>query len=193
MNTWQARLEDLGKPAMQPLSAFVDTLRSARSEAVPYPDPRDGGAKAQVLLLLEAPGRSAVASGFVSLDNPDGTARNLSGILSETGLARSEIIVWNIVPWYIGTDKKIRAATRQDVTEGLAYLGSFLDLLPGLGTVVMMGRKAQAARSFLEEARPDLRLLETFHPSNQALTFDKSRRVHIAETLSEAGELLAGD
>ncbi len=178
---------------MQPLSAFVDTLRSARSEAVPYPDPQDAGAKAQVLLLLEAPGRSAVASGFVSLDNPDGTARNLSGILSETGLARSEIIVWNIVPWYIGTDKKIRAATRQDITEGLTYLRDFLDLLPGLGTVVMMGRKAQQARGFLETTRPDLRLLETFHPSNQALTFDKSRRVHIAETLSEAGELLAED
>ena len=95
---------------MQPLSAFIDTLRSARSEAVPYPDPRDGGAKAQVLLLLEAPGRSAVASGFVSLDNSDGTARNLSGILSETGLARSEIIVWNIIP---GTSARTKRFARR--------------------------------------------------------------------------------
>ncbi len=177
---------------MRPLTAFVAALREVRTEAVPYPDPRDGGTRARVLLLLEAPGRSAVASGFVSVDNPDGTARNLSSILSEVGLARREMVVWNIIPWYIGSDRKIRAATRQDVEEGLGCLESFLDLLPDLRAIVMMGRKAQGARDFLATTRPDLALLETFHPSNQALTFDKTRRVHIAATLEEAGRLLAG-
>ena len=173
---------------MKPLTAFVEQLREVRDEAVPYPDPLDGGVGARVLLLLEAPGRRAVTSGFVSMDNPDGTARNLRGILDEVELERSDLIIWNIIPWYIGTDKKIRAATRQDVREGLEVLGDFLTLLPDLQTVVMMGRKAQQAREFFETTRPDLGLLETFHPSNQALTFDKSRRVHIAETLTKAKE-----
>lgn len=187
---WQERLEQLAVPHMQPLTAFVERLRETREEAVPYPDPYDGGTEARVLLLLEAPGRRAVTSGFVSVDNPDGTARNLRGILGEVALERDSLIVWNIIPWYIGTQKKIRAATRQDVRAGLRHLGDFLNLLPDLGIVVMMGRKAQQAKRFLDSSYPDLALLETFHPSNQALTFDKTRRVHIAETLSEAKERL---
>ena len=188
---WQARLKQLNTPFMEPLTTFVEQVREAREEAVPYPDPHDGGTGAQVLLLLEAPGRRAVTSGFVSMDNPDGTARNLRGILEEVGLERKTLIIWNIIPWYIGTDKKIRAATRRDVQAGLEQLGDFLNLLPDLSAVVMMGRKAQQARAFFETTHPDLRLLETFHPSNQALTFDKSRRPHIAQTLHKAKALLS--
>ena len=189
-DTWQAQLEQLQTPSMQLLTAFVEQVRETREEAVPYPDSYDGGTEAQILLLLEAPGRRAVTSGFVSMDNPDGTARNLRGILEEVGLERSNLVIWNIIPWYIGTDEKIRAATRRDVREGLERLGDFLNLLPDLSAVVMMGRKAQQARAFFEATHPDLRLLETFHPSNQALTFDKSRRPHIAKTLQKAKALL---
>jgi hypothetical protein len=56
--------------------------------AIPYFDPLDGGVGASVLFLLEAPGPRAVASGFISRDNPDETAKNFHEFNAAAGLAR---------------------------------------------------------------------------------------------------------
>lgn len=74
-------------------------------------DPCDGGIDARILCLLEAPGTQAVRTTFISQDNPDPTARNMRSILAEAGVPRRWIIIWNIVPWYVGTMQKIRPVT----------------------------------------------------------------------------------
>ncbi len=73
---------------------------------VPHFDPLDGGINARVLFLLEAPGAKAVASGFVSRNNPDETARNFFDLNMAAGIARRDTVCWNVVPWYIGTGTK---------------------------------------------------------------------------------------
>ena len=108
-----ARQAELGDPHIAPLTAFVDRLRAEMGSdyQIPYFDPWDGGTAAEVLFLLEAPGAKAVASGFISRNNPDETAKNFFQLNRESGISRKRTITWNIVPWYLGSGSRIRPAT----------------------------------------------------------------------------------
>src|SRR5688572_4447496 len=85
-----ARVQALHSEHVAPLKALVDAIRASRErpDDVPYFDPCDAGVAARVLFLLEAPGRRARGSGFVSRNNPDETAKNLFQIQREVGLSR---------------------------------------------------------------------------------------------------------
>jgi hypothetical protein len=106
------------------LTGLVNKAReeSGKEKAKPFFDPLDGGVVARCLFLLEAPGPRAVASGFVSRNNPDESARNFFGLNREAGISRELTITWNIVPWHIGSGKKIRPAGRSDLDCGMWHL-----------------------------------------------------------------------
>lgn len=161
------RRHALDGPHMAPFVTFVAALRHELGEgyAVPDFDPWDGGTMAEVLFLLEAPGARAVASGFISRNNPDETAKNLLEISRSAGIDRRRTVLWNAVPWYIGTGTRIRAATRVDVAAGAPSLARLLDLLPHLRAVVLVGRSAQRAEPAIRALRPDLRVFRSPHPS----------------------------
>lgn len=85
--------------------------------------------RAPILLLLEAPGAKATrergGSGFVSPDNNDGTAQNMWELLAEAGYDRgADVVTWNVVPWYIGSESKIRPADSEDLLQARPYLQS---------------------------------------------------------------------
>jgi hypothetical protein len=93
----------LHEPHVRDLTEFVEDLRRRRLGAeIPYFDPADGGIAARVLLLLQAPGAKATGSGFVSRDNPDETAANIWAMSREVGLNRTDCVIWNVCPWYVG-------------------------------------------------------------------------------------------
>jgi hypothetical protein len=89
---------------------------------MPSVDPNGGGIFAKVLFLQDTPGPKAVGSGVNSLDNPDPTARNMTRTVNEAGFLRSDLLFWNVVPYYVstldqnrnGTPAQIRAAIRVD-------------------------------------------------------------------------------
>ena len=58
------RLNQLLETHVAPLTKFVDELRAEAGPGaqIPYFDPWDGGVEAEMLFLLEAPGRRAVQS-----------------------------------------------------------------------------------------------------------------------------------
>jgi uracil-DNA glycosylase len=157
----------LREPHIRPLTDHVESIRTAtqRGIHIPYFDPLDGGAEAEALFLLEAPGPRAVSSGFISRDNPDVTARNMRLMSSAAGMDRTRTVLWNIVPWYLGTGTRIRAANVADVREAQPWLSELLSLLPRLRVVALVGRKALLARPVLQDLRPDLQLTEMPHPS----------------------------
>lgn len=161
------RLEEIEQSHIAPLTAFVRRLRaSVGSEAsIPFFDPWDGGIDAEVLFLLEAPGPKARNSGFISRNNPDETAKNFFELLSRAGIPRKSSVLWNIVPWYIGTGTKIRAARSSDISSGIRSLDELLNLLPRLRGVVLVGRKAQRAGKVIRGSRPDLFVEMCPHPS----------------------------
>lgn len=181
----QARQAALTKPHVAPLVAFVRRLRreAPNADGVPDFDPLDGGINAECLFLLEAPGGKAVGSGFVSRNNPDETAKNFFQLNEEAGLPRARTVTWNVVPWYVGNGTKIRAVNRADIKASELHLRDLLRLLPALRAVVLIGRKAQRAKSVFERFAPQCAVFQCPHPSPLSLNGRPQQRLEILRCL----------
>jgi len=160
-------------------------------EAVPYFDPADGGVEAECLFVLEAPGPQAVRSGFISRNNPDESAKNWLQMNVAANLSRDRTIIWNIVPWYLGTNNRIRPASASDIEAGWPYLGQLLDMLPRLSVIVLVGGKAQRVASRLRALRADFRLLHCPHPSPMFVNRKPQNREVLLSALKEVSAALA--
>jgi uracil-DNA glycosylase len=185
----QARLAQLNEPHVKPLTAFVEALRSeVGSASIPYFDPWDGGINAECLFLLEAPGRKA--STFISRNNDDETAKNSFTLNEKAGLSRKRTVAWNIVPWYIGSETKTRAATQKDIDEGMKSLARLLGLLPNLRAAVLVGRKAQKAGNFLFQLRPGLKVFHSPHFSPLFVNNKPGNKTLLLEILTDVTRFL---
>lgn len=179
----RARLQEAH---IAPLTAFVERLRATtgHADAVPYFDPLDGGVAAELLFLLEAPGPKAVGSGFVSRNNPDRTALNLCLLLQQAGIPRRATVLWNIVPWYIGTGSRIRPPTGADIGAGLRTLPLLLQLLPRLRAVVLVGGSAKGAhRRIAQMVR--LPIHHVPHPSPRFINRNPQNRRRLLAALRQ--------
>lgn len=189
-----ARMSLLSAPHIAPLTHYVGKLRriTNKEKLIPYFDPFDGGINAQCLFLFEAPGPKAVDTGFVSRNNPDESAKNFFLLNKEAQLPRSLTATWNIVPWYIGSGSRIRSATRNDIAEGLEHMAELIPLLGHLSTIVMGGRKAQAAEGYLRQHLPGIYLIKMPHTSPQFVNRAPGNRDRILDVLCEVRESLLG-
>lgn len=171
-------------------------LRQTRpGTQIPYFDPTEAGVNASILLLLEAPGPKTDAdrggSGFVSADNDDSSAENLWHALRDAGVDRGrEIATWNIVPWYIGTGKRIRPATPADIEDATAPFRELQSLLKNLRVVVLLGKTA-----FIGWSRMgiDLPTIACPHPSPQNLNTRPLLRTELRSALVKARSLAEPD
>lgn len=185
----ERRMRLLHAPHVVKLTQFVESLRKARGvDRVPYFDPMEAGVRARILLLLEAPGAKATVerggSGFVSADNDDRTAENLWRALREAGINRAtEVATWNVVPWYVGSNRRIRPVDSPDLLRSRQYLDELLELLTEVRVVVLLGRAA--ARGWARLGL-DVATIECPHPSPQNLGPRPRLRSVIAQALCEA-------
>jgi len=182
------RKDLLGKiklPHVKLLNQFVEKIRQEKGSDyyIPYFDPNDGGVNAKTLFLLEAPGPRAVRSEFVSRNNPDETARNILELLNEAGLSREETVLWNTVPWYIGSGKKIRGATEADVEGSLAYLKELLSILKDLRSIVLVGKVAQRVEVSIKDFST-LSVYKSPHPSPMFINRKLKNRALILKVFS---------
>lgn len=188
----ERKLGLLELPHVAPLTDYVRRIRASRGgdESIPWFDPTDAGIDARILLLLEAPGRRATTkhgSGFISADNDDPTAENAWRLYREAGIdRRTDLVVWNVIPWYIGTDFAIRGWTQTDLEEAREALRDLLGLLPTLVVVVLQGKAAQAAWDRLGIEMPVIR---SPHPSPQNLNTRPEMRADILDALLAAKAL----
>lgn len=191
----QDRFDRIFDPHMSPLTNFVDDIRreTGLGRAIPYFDPLDGGVNARCLFLFEAPGPRAVVSGFISRNNPDETAKNFFKLNDEATLPRELTISWNIVPWYIGSGKKIRPANTKDIVQAKKYLFRLLSLLPRLRVVVLSGKKAQKAESFLKDKNLTVALIKMPHPSPLFVNNSRENKYKILRHLRDVKQLLANE
>ena len=141
----QKRIKKLDFEAhqIQPLLPLVDKIRKGQQNEVPLPDPLDGGTNAKFLFLLRSPGREAKHSGFISMNNPDPTAKNTFKFLHEAGFKRKDILLWNIVPWYLG--KEAKNVNRETILVGAKYADDLVKLIPNLRALVFMGLDSKKA------------------------------------------------
>ncbi len=198
-----AKLSRIDDPHVAPLNDFVRDIRSETGGEVPWFDPAGGGVMARALVLLEAPGarstsatgprKPAGGSGIISPDNDDQTAANSWQLYRDAGLLPSSVVIWNIVPWYIGSTSRIRAATRDDVTAAGPYLNRLLALLPEMRVVLAMGDRAREGwlRYLLTSAGPLLPTLACPHPSPQVLNPHPEYRDLIRAALDRVAAVVA--
>jgi uracil-DNA glycosylase len=136
-------------------------------------------------MILEAPGPKAIASGLVSLDNEDQTARNLKSQLAEVKMARQDVVLWNVVPWYLGDGQRIEAATRADIDSGKPYLQRLVLLLPRLECILLFGEKAREAHVFLSGITR-ARILGCHHPAPRGMRGEnREENMKVLKMLSE--------
>ena len=175
----ERKMAMLDEARVRPLSGFVRRLRVEQPEQwIPWFDPTDAGVEARILRLSEAPGGMAVTqrggSGFVSADNDDPSANSWT-FLREAGVDRChEIVTWNAVPWYLGSETKVAAATARDLEAARASLFELIALLGELRVVVLMGRKAQRLWRDVLAADPSLgRLAAVAAPHQSPLSVNR--------------------
>lgn len=182
------RLGMLGAPHMKPLTSFLeDVIKNQEPDFdIPSFDPCDGGVNARILVLLEAPSPKAVSSTFVSRNNPDMTARNLDALFKDSAIRREDTIIWNVVPWYIGNKKKIRAANKSDLDSSQLYLKQLLELLKNLDVIILMGKHAQTVEPFIKKLFDNILILKTSHPSPRNFNLRPEKRVEALNTFRDA-------
>lgn len=154
----QHRINLLQEPHMRDLTVFVNMVKNKTQKEIPYFDPCDGGVNSKALFLLEAPGKKALRSGFISRNNHDQTARNMLNLLNRAGLNRQDTLLWNVIPWYSNP------VTNQDLELAKPYLKNLLEIIRRPKAIVLVGRKAQKYHEYLNRVT-DLIIFETFHPS----------------------------
>ncbi len=181
----QRRIALLNQPHIGPLTQYADAL-SARSNAVPYFDPLDGGCEAKVLVLLESPARLASRPRFVSLDNPVPAQRNLKRFFGEAGLPRRQTVLWNVFPWLPASNGPRQTLTISEIERGIGELPSLIGLLPDLRVIILAGRKAQGAFSMLTNLPGSPVVLTMPHPSPLAVCRFPNVAIDIVETLKRA-------
>jgi uracil-DNA glycosylase len=176
---------------MSKLNALVEMIRSeTKRDGVPNFDPADGGVDARCLFLLEAPGPQAVRSGFVSRNNPDETAKNFFELNQAAGILRKHTVIWNIVPWYIGSGTKIRPARRADLDAATIYLKRLLAELTKLEVVVLVGKKAHSAKDEVLRCVPSVKLVTMPHTSPLFVNRLPANRTQILRVLHEVAQFL---
>lgn len=181
------RLALLGGSHVAPIMVLIYEIRQ-RGLNVPNVDPAGAGVDARLLVLLESPGPQAVNSDFVSCNNPDPSARNLTKTINLSRFPQDEILIWNVVPQCISTKAKNINATSSDIRNASEDTNKLIDLLQSLKVIIFCGRKAQSARKFLR-IPTHVKVLETFHPG--AMSYNhKDKQEHIHKTFREAREII---
>jgi uracil-DNA glycosylase len=189
----ESRLKAIHQPHVADLNGFVAALRSRKGPGyeIPFFDPFDGGVAARALLLMEAPGRRAVVSGFVSRDNPDETAKNTFELSLAAGLNRQDAVLWNVCPWFVGTATTIAPVRGADIREAEGELRWLLNRLPQLQCVALIGRKAQRAITTVTAERPGLPIVVMPHPSPKFVNRRPENRAKVLEGFRSIARVIA--
>lgn len=187
----EERMKHLDDEHISPLNEWVRDLRRRLGAlaVVPWFDPMDGGTAADVLWLLEAPGPKATrergGSGFISCNNNDGTAENTWRTRVEAGIERQRAVHWNAIPYYLGSDTKIRAFNRLDVADVRVLIPELLELLPRLSLVILGGKAADAVWT-AAGTTSSARVVKCSHPSPTNLNTRPHLRAGIVDAWRQA-------
>jgi hypothetical protein len=143
-----AKLARIRELHVAPLNDLADEIADARGlprSHVPYIDPDSGGIHARVMVMLDNPSTKAQAgtgSGLLSLDNNDRTARNLREAYARHGVAASDMVGWNAVPFPVAGIRN-GGSTAAERREGAPWIREFVRRCPNLKFVLLLGNAAR--------------------------------------------------
>lgn len=119
------------------MNKCVDELREVGRGWAPYVAPLHGGVEARVLSILRDPGpatQDEVGSGFICVENNDGSAELQAGLLEEAGISPFELLTWIAYPWCIN-----RAPKASGLDAGVETILHLLELAPKVKVVLTHG------------------------------------------------------
>lgn len=168
--THQRKLALLNEPHMQALVTYREELGSKTGKVIPSFDPEDGGARAELLLLLSHvdgdPGSTKAGSSFISVENEDPTAGNLRRVVTDLGLNRENLLIWNVVPWQDGDAKK-------EAGQGAMHLARLVQLLPDLRGIAVLSKEGAVVRAARDELAHGRRVEWVFTSSPAPRAFNR--------------------
>jgi Uracil DNA glycosylase superfamily len=107
----------------------------------------------------------------------------------EAGIDRHrDMTAWNVVPWYLGDRRKIRAAKSADWHQAAEATRELINLLPKLQVVGLLGKPA--ARAW-DELGLDLPAIKAPHPSPENMNTRPEVRGQILRALKQAKQLIS--
>ncbi len=101
-----------------------------------------------------------------------------------------EVVTWNVTPWYIGSNTRIRPTTAEDLRQSRACVREFLCLLGSLRVAVTMGRPATKG---WDRLGMDIPSIPCPHPSPLNLNSRPEARAEILAALQRARGIAEGD
>lgn len=157
---------------VKPINELVDALRDQGRGWMPHVAPLHGGIDASVVSVLRDPGpatQDGSGSGFLCIENDDATAERQTLMFADVGITAADITPWNAYPWYINAAPK-----SAQLDAGIDPLVRLLDLIPGVRVVYLQGNDARNGWARLVKRYPERAtrvetVIETYHPSRQAL------------------------
>jgi uracil-DNA glycosylase len=127
-------------------STGVGTNTDGARRFIPWFDPDDGGVAARVLVLFESPSPSTIASDTEAISSEDNASASNRGFVSareRSGIARTDIVRWNVAPWaVVDCDGRKRQVTIDDLDTARPTLHELLVSLPNLAGIVTLGNWA---------------------------------------------------
>jgi uracil-DNA glycosylase len=169
---------------IKPLTDYTKKLEQKGYGSVPFFDPMDGGIEASSLFLFEKPGPKADSSGFISRDNNDATAQATFEIMQKLNIDRKAVCLWNVIPGWNGTIK----VNNNELKAGIACLNELFDLMPKLKVVMLVGKKAEKARGFIQDR--NLEILSSYHPSPKVRSIAPEKWHSIPQSWGKVSKLI---
>ncbi|RNE64208.1 uracil-DNA glycosylase [Cryobacterium tepidiphilum] len=175
-------------PQVKAINELCDQLMKELTRfKVPYVAPHYNAETARILALSSNPGPQAggeKGSGFLSIENNDGSAERMGDIWNSVGLSDADVLPWNAYPWHVH-ESHPNGLTTELIDAGLEPLKRVLELYPRISAVIAHGGDAHRSMrrfvrkndfaSFVHER--GIRVWETRHTSNRAYilsTHDKA-------------------
>lgn len=209
---WQGRFE----PHVAPINRQLEAWAEGRGvPAPPLVPPHLGGTAARIVCVLRDPGPRAGGpngSGFISWENDDPTAERHQLVAYSAGIRDNDVITFNSCLWYINAEP-----TTAHLASGIDEFLTLLGLIEKPEAIIFHGGTAHRFRRLLDKTRPGWspvptappgpwdsrapfkpgdRILETYHPSRQALQSpdpaERQRREdHLYRTYVQTAALIA--
>ncbi|WP_460794408.1 uracil-DNA glycosylase family protein [Marisediminicola antarctica] len=178
---------------MSEINTYVDELATERDEnqRPPYIDPIYCVRTARILAVSSNPGPAAggSGSGFLSVNNNDGSARRMRHIYEDVGLLNSalghidSLVPWNAYPWYVHPTHANGLSTAM-IHEGIRTIVEVLLLAPEIRAIVAHGGDAHQSMRYamknddfrtLCEQR-EIKIWSARHTSNRAFALPAKTR-----------------
>lgn len=184
-------------PNVLAINSLCDVLMKERPQAkrIPYVAPHYDATTARILSLSSNPGPLASGergSGFLSIENDDGSAERMGSIWQSVGLTDADALPWNAYPWHVH-DTHANGLTSTLIDDGLGPIKRVLELHPSITAVVAHGGDArQSMKRFVRKNRfaafaeeRGLRVWETRHTSNRAFILSPYDRAIATEKVCD--------